>query len=197
MDIRTSVAFILISIIGLCSGFFLGGSESNANIRFHKGSQFGFEKNPNVYAHLVIPPWNRPFKPGYCLSWEWHTDKKYRDQRVAICKQFTEGKFCIVIKPFENECRRILFDIIFPAISTANAGNLRSAMIPLLEWIYYLQDSICLQNNLWNISNLVYRSITDMIPRAWLQILMISVTCTHTRFYIILTEAQLKLLHSN
>lgn len=93
MDSRLSLAFILISSVGFSSGFFLGGSENDGTVRFHKGSQFGFEKNPSVYAHLVIPPWNRAFKPGYCASWEWHTDKKYRDKRVAICKQFTEGTF--------------------------------------------------------------------------------------------------------
>lgn len=93
MDRRTSLALILSSFLGLSNGFLgLGGSESNAKVQFHKGSQFGFEKDPNVYAHFVIPPWNRPFKPGYCLSWEWHTDKKYRDKRVAICKQHNEGK---------------------------------------------------------------------------------------------------------
>lgn len=96
MDKRTFLVLILSSFFGLCSGFLgLGGSESNAKVQFHKGSQFGFEKDPNVYAHFVIPPWNRPFKPGYCLSWEWHTDKKYRDRRVAICKQHNEGNFCL------------------------------------------------------------------------------------------------------
>lgn len=94
MDSRISLAFILISSLGFSSAFLLGGSEKTATVRFHKGSEFGFEKNPNVYAHLVIPPWNRPFKPGYCASWEWHTDKKYRDKRIAICKQYTEGKLC-------------------------------------------------------------------------------------------------------
>jgi len=93
MDSYLSLAFILISSLGFSNGFWLGGSSNEGVVRFHKGSQFGFEKDPNVYAHLVIPPWNRPFKPGYCKSWEWHTDKKYRDKRVAICKQYTEGKF--------------------------------------------------------------------------------------------------------
>lgn len=98
MDKQTFLALILSSFLGLCSGFLgLGGSESSAKVQFHKGSQFGFEKDPNVYAHFVIPPWNRPFKPGYCLSWEWHTDKKYRDKRVAICKQYNEGTFCLLI----------------------------------------------------------------------------------------------------
>lgn len=98
MDKQTFLALILSSFLGLCSGFLgLGGSESSAKVQFHKGSQFGFEKDPNVYAHFVIPPWNRPFKPGYCLSWEWHTDKKYRDKRVAICKQYNEGTFCLFI----------------------------------------------------------------------------------------------------
>lgn len=92
MDCYLPVALILISSLGFSSGFLLGGSSSEGTVRFHKGSQFGFEKNPNVYSHLVIPPWNRPFKPGYCASWEWHTDKKYREKRVAICKQYAEGR---------------------------------------------------------------------------------------------------------
>lgn len=97
MDSRISLAFILVSSLSFSCGFLLGGSDNTATVKFHKGSEFGFEKNPNVYAHLVIPPWNRPFKPGYCASWEWHTDKKYRDKRVAICKQYTEGTFCIFL----------------------------------------------------------------------------------------------------
>lgn len=87
------LAFILISSLGFSAAFWLGGSSNDGTVRFHKGSQFGFEKNPQIYSHLVIPPWNRPFKPGYCASWEWHTDKKYRNKRVAICKQYTEGKY--------------------------------------------------------------------------------------------------------
>lgn len=87
------LAFILISSLGFSGAFWLGGSSNDGTVRFHKGSQFGFEKNPEIYSHLVIPPWNRPFKPGYCASWEWHTDKKYRDKRVAICKQYAEGKY--------------------------------------------------------------------------------------------------------
>lgn len=93
MDSRLVLAFILISSLGFSGAFWLGGSSNDGTVRFHKGSQFGFEKNPQIYSHLVIPPWNRPFKPGYCASWEWHTDKKYRDKRVAICKQYTEGKY--------------------------------------------------------------------------------------------------------
>lgn len=93
MDSRVVLAFILISSLGFSGAFWLGASSNDGTVRFHKGSQFGFEKNPQIYSHLVIPPWNRPFKPGYCASWEWHTDKKYRDKRVAICKQYTEGKY--------------------------------------------------------------------------------------------------------
>lgn len=91
MDSYLSLALVIISSLGFSSAFWLGGSSNDGKVRFHEGSQF--EKNANVYAHLVIPPWSRPFKPGYCKSWEWHTDKKYRDKRVAICKQYAEGKF--------------------------------------------------------------------------------------------------------
>ena len=87
-----SLAALIISSLSFSRGFWLGDSSKEA-ITFHRGSQLGFEKNPNVYAHLVIPPWNRPFKPGYCVSWEWHTDKKYRDRRVAICKEQAIGEF--------------------------------------------------------------------------------------------------------
>lgn len=93
MESYLSLAVLLVSCLGFTGGFWLGGSSNDATVRFHKGSEFGFEKNPSVYSHLVIPPWNRPFKPGYCKSWEWHTDKKYREKRVAICKLYTEGNF--------------------------------------------------------------------------------------------------------
>jgi len=91
MFLREMLSFlILFSGIQFCGSFFLGGDKGDSNQA--RGSTGGFQKNPQVYSHLIIPPWNRPFKPGYCLSWEWHTDKKYRDKRIEICKQLTEGK---------------------------------------------------------------------------------------------------------
>jgi len=62
-------------------------------------------------SHEVILPWLRPFKPGYCTSWEWHTDKRYRDERIALCQELSGGKkhdcesadgFCSDRCPFRN-----------------------------------------------------------------------------------------------
>ncbi|XP_032236645.1 uncharacterized PE-PGRS family protein PE_PGRS3 [Nematostella vectensis] len=92
----------------LSHAFFMSGSDSNVYGR-HKDS-WGFTTDHKIYSHLVIPPWTRPFKIGYCTSWEWNTDRKYRDQRIAICKKFSKGKhecdsesgFCDTKCPFTN-----------------------------------------------------------------------------------------------
>ena len=75
----------------------LGGEKEGTFMTLDKLEAIGLSRDHRIYSHVVIPPWNRPFKPGYCESWEWHTDKKYRDQRLAICHELTEGKSCLFI----------------------------------------------------------------------------------------------------
>lgn len=54
--------------------------------------RLGFDQDPKTFAHEVIIPWARPFKPGYCESWEWHTDERYRERRTQICKHLGGSK---------------------------------------------------------------------------------------------------------
>ena len=83
---------IVLLLTALASNaFFMGSENKEAFIPFEKLKEFGLSRDHKIYAHLVIPPWRRPFKLGYCESWEWHTDPKYRDQRIALCKELSEG----------------------------------------------------------------------------------------------------------
>ncbi|KAK3699586.1 hypothetical protein QZH41_014295 [Actinostola sp. cb2023] len=106
-----AILFILVLCAGFSHGFFLGGSEQNGiGIPVQLANKAGFRQDQKVYSHLVIPPWSRPFKPGYCTSWEWNTDKRYREQRLAICNDLAKGKhecdspsgFCKDKCPFTN-----------------------------------------------------------------------------------------------
>ena len=84
------LAFIVFSFLPLSSAFMFGnpsGGDSIVHIR-----KFGFDEDPKTFSHEVVAPWIRPFKPGYCESWEWHTDKRYRDERIRICKELSGGK---------------------------------------------------------------------------------------------------------
>ena len=85
------VVVLVISGTFLAEGFFMGSEKEGAFISFEKLKELGLSRDHKVYSHLVIPPWRRPFKLGYCESWEWYTDKKYREQRLAICKELSEG----------------------------------------------------------------------------------------------------------
>ncbi|XP_057309211.1 uncharacterized protein LOC130647385 [Hydractinia symbiolongicarpus] len=49
----------------------------------------GFDQDPKTFSHEVIAPWMRSFKPGYCDSWEWHTEARYKEQRLKICKELS------------------------------------------------------------------------------------------------------------
>jgi len=51
--------------------------------------QQGFDRDPKTFAHEVVAPWIRSFKPGYCESWEWHTDSRYKQQRLKICRELS------------------------------------------------------------------------------------------------------------
>lgn len=73
--------------------------------------RLGFDQDHKTFSHEVIIPWARPFKPGYCESWEWHTDERYRQRRVDICKNLSGQRkhecdapsgFCRDKCPFTN-----------------------------------------------------------------------------------------------
>lgn len=83
---RIWFVFIIVFSLSFLCGFLMGGFEKIVMVKFYKGSEFGFEKDLNVYVYLVIFLWNWLFKFGYCVSWEWYIDKKYREKRVVICK---------------------------------------------------------------------------------------------------------------
>lgn len=88
---RLILSLAFCCIVGFTQGFFLGGNDKDSIGIPVQIDKLGFRQDPKVYSHLVIPPWSRPFKPGYCMSWEWNTDKRYRDQRLAICQELTKG----------------------------------------------------------------------------------------------------------
>ena len=92
------------SLVGLSSGLWLGGDEKDTLGVGSRPSQQGFERNADVYSHLIIPPWSRPFKIGYCKSWEWSTDKRWRDTRLDICENYGKGGRKAFILRSERHC---------------------------------------------------------------------------------------------
>jgi len=52
----------------------------------------GFDRDHKTYSHEVVAPWVRPFKPGYCDSWEWHTEPRYKAQRMKVCRSLEGTK---------------------------------------------------------------------------------------------------------
>lgn len=105
------LAFIVFASVlhvsfGLFGGFGMSSNQQSAHLR-----NIGFEEDAKTFSHELIVPWMRPFKPGYCSSWEWHTDKAYRDMRVGVCKEISGAKkhecdsadgFCHDKCPFKN-----------------------------------------------------------------------------------------------
>lgn len=53
--------------------------------------RLGFDQDHKTFSHEVVVPWARPFKPGYCESWEWHTDERYKQRRIEICRSLSGG----------------------------------------------------------------------------------------------------------
>ena len=49
----------------------------------------GFDQDHKTFSHEIVAPWSRPFKPGYCDSWEWHTDPRYKETRLRICRELS------------------------------------------------------------------------------------------------------------
>jgi len=54
--------------------------------------RMGFDRDPKTFSHEIVAPWARPFKPGYCESWEWHTEPRYKDARMKICKELSGSR---------------------------------------------------------------------------------------------------------
>jgi len=79
------IMFTLALLVALLS--IVSGLENIVQIR-----RLGFDQDPKTFSHEVIIPWARPFKPGYCESWEWHTDERYRQRRTEICKNLSGSK---------------------------------------------------------------------------------------------------------
>ena len=82
------VIVVLASLLQISFGLFGAGSGQEKIVHLRK---LGFDEDPTTMSHEVILPWLRPFKPGYCTSWEWHTDKRYRDERIALCQELSGG----------------------------------------------------------------------------------------------------------
>jgi len=54
--------------------------------------KLGFNRDPKSYGHEIVIPYVRPFKPGYCESWEWHSDPRYKHQRMEVCRDLAGKK---------------------------------------------------------------------------------------------------------
>lgn len=54
--------------------------------------RLGFDQDHKAFSHEIVVPWVRPFKSGYCESWEWHTDDRYKQRRTEICRSLGGGK---------------------------------------------------------------------------------------------------------
>jgi len=73
--------------------------------------KYGFDQDHETYSHELVVPWVRPFKPGYCDSWEWHTHQRYKPQRMELCKSLSGDRshdctspsaFCVNKCPYKN-----------------------------------------------------------------------------------------------
>jgi len=97
------LVYLLVSLVAFSTGL-----ENAGIVHIRK---LGFDQDPKTFSHEVIIPWARPFKPGYCESWEWHTDERYRERRTQICKKLggqrkhecdSPSGFCRDKCPFTN-----------------------------------------------------------------------------------------------
>ncbi len=83
--------FVILASLHLSFALFGGLSMSSGEKTMHL-RKLGFDEDPRTFSHELVVPWVRPFKPGYCSSWEWHTDAKYRDSRIKVCKELSGGE---------------------------------------------------------------------------------------------------------
>lgn len=82
------VLIVVATLLQMSSALFGGGASQEKIVHLRK---LGFDEDHTTMSHEIIVPWLRPFKPGYCTSWEWHTDKRYRDERIALCQEISGG----------------------------------------------------------------------------------------------------------
>ncbi|XP_002154477.1 uncharacterized protein LOC100214198 [Hydra vulgaris] len=88
MSLYFCFIFALILFIGIVKALYSGGVHGDV---YHIRKQ-GFDQDPRTYSHEIVAPWKRPFKPGYCESWEWHTDPRYKEQRLQICRELSGSR---------------------------------------------------------------------------------------------------------
>ena len=105
----------MLKIIVLCAfvqfsyALFGGGASSEKIVHLRK---LGFDEDHQTMSHELVVPWVRPFKPGYCSSWEWHTDKRYREQRIAVCEELSGGMTTFNINSIQLHSISIQFNYI-------------------------------------------------------------------------------------
>lgn len=75
--------------VTLCEAVFHSNPNIDPIIHIRRA---GFDRDPKTFSHEIVAPWARPFKPGYCDSWEWHTESRYKDQRLKVCRDLTGEK---------------------------------------------------------------------------------------------------------
>ena len=80
--------FALIVLSDIVKGSYSGGVHGD----LYQIRKQGFDQDPRTFSHEIVAPWKRPFKPGYCESWEWHTDPRYKEQRLQICRELSGSK---------------------------------------------------------------------------------------------------------
>lgn len=102
--------FVIFASLHLSLALFGGMGMSSEDRTMHL-RKIGFEEDPKTFSHELVVPWARSFKPGYCSSWEWHTDKDFRNDRIKVCKDISGAKqhecdspdgFCHDKCPFKN-----------------------------------------------------------------------------------------------
>jgi len=74
-----TIALLLLTLCAVASS----NSQIDPIVKLRK---IGFNRDPRTFSHEYVIPWARPFKPGYCESWEWHSDSRYAKQRMEVCK---------------------------------------------------------------------------------------------------------------
>lgn len=116
----------------------------------------GFDRDSKTFSHEIVAPWKRPFKPGYCDSWEWHTEARYKEARLKVCRDLSGGKkhdcdsatgTCRDKCPYTNGS--------YPFWRVRNAGN-----VPFLWTVKTLQffDSANSRNSLTKDPSKAYAS---------------------------------------
>ena len=114
---HTTTTMTATTIMLLCLVVIFTSSASSSNVDpIIKIRRFGFDRDHKTFSHEVIAPWARPFKPGYCDSWEWNTVPRYREARLKLCRELTGSKLWF---------HRFVSVISFPVLSTGNREQIK------------------------------------------------------------------------